>query len=71
MATSTDQAIEILQRYLQELRLHNITVTEAFFFGSYVKGNATADSDIDIAIISDAFSLPEPFFYRARDFGRH
>ncbi len=56
MAASADTVIEIVKQYIRELRLHDIPVQETIIFGSYVKGNATDDSDIDIAVISDAFS---------------
>lgn len=56
MAVSADTVIEIVKKYVLELRLHNIPVQETIIFGSYVKGNATDSSDIDIAVISDVFS---------------
>lgn len=56
MAASTDVIIGIIQRYVQELRNHNISVNEAILFGSFVKGTAGEESDIDVALISDAFT---------------
>jgi predicted nucleotidyltransferase len=56
MAPSTDAVIEIIKKYVHELRLHNISVDEAILFGSFVKGTARDESDIDVALISDAFT---------------
>jgi predicted nucleotidyltransferase len=56
MVASTDSVIEIIKRYVQELRIHNISVNEAILFGSFVKGTARSESDIDVALISDAFT---------------
>lgn len=56
MAAATDVIIGIIQRYIQELRNHDISVNEAILFGSFVKGNAREESDIDVALISDAFT---------------
>jgi len=56
MATATDAIIVIIQRYVQELRNHDISVNEAILFGSFVKGTAKLESDIDVALISDSFT---------------
>lgn len=56
MATPTDTVIEIIQRYIQELKERDITIQEAFLFGSYAKGNVKEESDIDVALISESFS---------------
>ena len=32
-----------------------IPLSEAYLFGSYVKGNANTNSDIDIALVSNSF----------------
>jgi predicted nucleotidyltransferase len=56
MATSTDAIIVIIQRYVQELRNNDISVNEAILFGSFVKGTARLESDIDVALISDTFT---------------
>ncbi|RPJ59569.1 MAG: nucleotidyltransferase domain-containing protein, partial [Dehalococcoidia bacterium] len=51
MAKRKDKKIvyEIARRYVDELRKRDIDIDEAYLFGSYVKGNATEWSDIDIA----------------------
>ena len=45
---------ESVNRFIEELRKH-YTITAVILFGSYAKGTANKDSDIDIAIISDDF----------------
>jgi predicted nucleotidyltransferase len=45
--------IEIIVReYVKALRDRNIRVEKAILYGSYARGQATKDSDIDIAIVS-------------------
>ena len=56
MAASADLIIEIVKRYIEELRKHNIPVREAILFGSYVKGTIKEESDIDVAVVSEAFT---------------
>ncbi len=56
MVIARDQVINIIKKYLSELRAHNIPVEEAILFGSFAQDRATENSDIDIAIISSAFS---------------
>jgi len=42
--------------FLEEaLREHRMTISKIVLFGSYAKGTASAESDIDIAIISEDF----------------
>ncbi|MEW5692417.1 MAG: nucleotidyltransferase domain-containing protein [Candidatus Hydrogenedentota bacterium] len=45
-----------VRNYIHELRKNNINICDAYLYGSYVKKSASADSDIDVAIISDSFS---------------
>lgn len=56
MAFQTDSIIKIAKRYIRELEKNNIRITEAIIFGSYAKGTAKAESDIDIALVSESFS---------------
>jgi predicted nucleotidyltransferase len=44
--------IDTAIRYLQVIP-ESIGMKKAYLFGSYAKGNATNDSDIDIAIVVD------------------
>lgn len=55
MATEADPVIEILRRYIDELEKNQIFVSEAILFGSYAKGTAKQESDIDVALISTFF----------------
>lgn len=56
MVAATDQVIAIARKYLETLRRHDIAVEEAILFGSFARGEAREESDIDIAIVSDSFS---------------
>ena len=56
MAVTTDSAIKLVKRYIQELKRNNILIQEAIIFGSYAKGNPKEESDIDVALISTAFT---------------
>jgi predicted nucleotidyltransferase len=42
-----------IERYLRALRQHHIRAQEVYLYGSYARGSADADSDIDLAIVSD------------------
>ena len=55
MANKKDLTIEIVTKYIEELEKNEIHIIEAFIFGSHVKGKAKPESDIDVALISDAF----------------
>ena len=46
------KAINIVQQYV-ELIKQNYKVKQIYLFGSYAKGNAEEDSDIDVAIVLD------------------
>lgn len=47
--------ITAIHKYVNILKQKGIKVSKVILFGSYAKGMATADSDIDIAIISPQF----------------
>ena len=49
-----EQAVRIAQDYAQHVRAI-INPKDIFLFGSYAKGNANVDSDIDIAVVFDTF----------------
>ena len=46
-----NDAIKIVQTYIEKLKKTDIDVFEAWLFGSYVKGNYNQNSDIDLAIV--------------------
>lgn len=45
----------IIENYISVLRENNISIKNAYLFGSYAKGTDTEWSDIDIALVSDSF----------------
>ncbi len=56
MVESRDKINKILKKYLAIIAASNIKIDKAYLFGSYAKECATAESDIDVAIISNDFS---------------
>ena len=46
-------ATEIARKFTETCLERGIPVSEAFLFGSFAKGNATINSDIDLALIAD------------------
>ena len=54
-AVGISEAPDIARRFADYLR-QEIRVLGIYLFGSYVRGNARADSDIDIAVVSDSFT---------------
>lgn len=46
-----EQARRVSKNYLNKVRENNISFEEAWLFGSYAKGTAHDESDIDIAIV--------------------
>lgn len=53
-----DQEIRnIIKQFVEALTLREIRVEKAVLYGSYTRGDAHADSDIDVAIISPDFGL--------------
>lgn len=64
--------MENLKKSASKLREENPLITKVFLFGSFVKGNYTPDSDVDILIIIK--QIDTPFLKRAelfRDFFRN
>ncbi len=55
MAENIDQIKSIIKQYIKIIKQHKIEINKIFLFGSYARGTATEDSDIDIAIISNDF----------------
>lgn len=52
-----ESIIELLQKYIQLLRKEGIRVDKAFLYGSYLTGNQTEESDIDLMLVSDQFDV--------------
>ncbi len=56
MATSKDKIIRDIKNYVAELKKSGIPVQKVVLFGSWARGQVREESDIDVALISDAFS---------------
>lgn len=56
MATSKDKIIRDIKNYVAELKKSGIPVQKVVLFGSWVRGQVREESDIDVSLISDAFS---------------
>jgi len=56
MARKATKAIQIVKRYIAELEKNRIPIKKAILFGSHARGAAGPESDIDVALISEAFS---------------
>jgi uncharacterized protein len=48
------EVLEVMNNYVNRLK-QQIPVEKAILFGSYVKGNYSKDSDVDLAVFSPAF----------------
>jgi len=49
------QAIRVIKEFINALKREGIDIDRVILFGSYAKGHARPESDIDIAIISKDF----------------
>lgn len=56
MAASKDLIVKDVKRYIEELRKNGIPIQRVLLFGSWMRGSAREESDIDVALISPAFS---------------
>jgi len=56
MVNREDPIIEIVKKYIEELEKNKIHISKAILFGSYALGKGKPESDIDVALISEAFS---------------
>lgn len=52
--------ILLVQKFVSDVERLGVKINEAVLFGSYAKGTPTADSDIDVALVSDKFINFEP-----------
>ena len=46
----------VVKRYIEKLEKNRIHVSQALIFGSHAKETANDESDIDVALISEAFT---------------
>lgn len=53
---SRDEAIELVRKYKQVIRPHFNVDPKVLMYGSYSKGYATPDSDIDVAVIVPTYN---------------
>ena len=51
-----NEAKEKARKFIKSLSKSGIKVNKAYIFGSYAKGKAKKDSDIDVCVISSSFS---------------
>jgi len=56
VALKADQAVKLVIKYVGELERNKIPIEKAILFGSYAKGYAKEESDIDVALVSEVFS---------------
>ena len=56
MVDGKNTVIKLVKRYIRELEKHQIPIQEAYLFGSWTNNRAREYSDIDIALISPAFT---------------
>ena len=56
MDASKNAVIRDVRRYIAELRKNGIPVQRAMLFGSWARGSAGEESDVDVALISSVFS---------------
>ncbi len=53
-----EKIISEVIEYKKLLEADNLPITGVYIFGSYAKGNARKNSDIDVAVISPDFKSP-------------
>jgi len=56
MAAKKAEILNTVRRLIKALEQNNIVIDEAYLFGSYAHGTFSKYSDIDVALISDAFT---------------
>ena len=56
MAATGNSPTKSIKEYIKELEKNNIPIQEAIIFGSFVNGKPKEESDIDLALISSAFT---------------
>ncbi len=51
-----EYAINIVKEFVDQCRAKGLSFHKIFLFGSYAKGEATKNSDIDLLLVSDQFT---------------
>jgi len=49
------QVVKIINKFVRELKRHDIAVDHIILYGSYARGRVRPDSDIDVAVVSRDF----------------
>jgi predicted nucleotidyltransferase len=68
---SQSEAINIVRKYIDMLRVNGIEINKAILYGSYARDEATLESDIDVMLVSkmfdtdDDYILSKPWLYSA------
>jgi uncharacterized protein len=55
MVKTTQEINRVIKKFKEELQKYGIQPEEIILYGSYAKGNAREDSDIDLVVISRDF----------------
>ncbi len=55
MVTIPNRIRSVVEELIQQLNANDLTINQAFIFGSYAKGAQSNWSDIDVALVSDKF----------------
>ena len=69
---SQSEALEIVRAYVRILIQAGIPISRAFLYGSFARGEAHEDSDIDVMLLSDSFDnaddlcLSKPLLYTTK-----
>jgi len=50
-----NQIIRTIKKFIRALKHEGISVDKVILYGSYAKGKARTDSDIDVAVVSKDF----------------
>ncbi len=50
--------VKVVQDYVRALRRQCLRVSRAILFGSYARGDARPNSDIDVMVVSPEFDAP-------------
>ncbi len=45
------KALRVIRKFIKTLKREGIAVDRVILYGSYAKGNARPDSDIDVAVV--------------------
>lgn len=56
MVASKDSIIKDVKKYIGMLKKHGIPIQKALLFGSWSRGSAGEESDVDVALISTVFT---------------